>query len=476
MLDELSRLLFPITPEQFVEKYWEREPLYILGHPDKFRDLFDRAAFDLAVADHEARGISLRASSDRIGGEPGGGVHAPINASQIEDWLARGATVCADPIDRGDPELARFAHAVKKQLGHAGQVTVKAYLSTDGYGFNAHFDRNIATTLQISGRKRWRFSQQPGMPFPPRNALQISDGSVRIVGRPPGPLEAWEEVPPPAADSFREVVLGPGDVLCLPAGTWHEAKAIGHSLALNLAFSPLPFLDLFGRVAERLLQRSPSWRRSVPLRFEHGPGTEGSAAAFSAARLAELRQVLDQLKPDSRELEEAWTRFILEEEEAESPAFTSLQNVLKRLQLLRDADRETSAPHEPERAEPESANMYDGTLTCTLCVRDLEISIAWYEQVLGLRLRYRLDVFGWCELATESKGVTLGLSRNPALAGSRGTTLTLGVRDLEATRRSMEARGVRFDGETQSIPGLVKLAAFLDPDGNRLLLSQSLRA
>jgi ribosomal protein L16 Arg81 hydroxylase len=35
--------------------------------------------------------------------------------------------------------------------------------------------------------------------------------------------------------AFHEVVLHPGDLLCLPAGTLHAAKAIDGSLALNLA-------------------------------------------------------------------------------------------------------------------------------------------------------------------------------------------------------------------------------------------------
>ena len=49
-----------------------------------------------------------------------------------------------------------------------------------------------------------------------------------------------------------------------------------------------------------------------------------------------------------------------------------------------------------------------------------------------------------------------------------------GVTDIDAARTEMEGKAVRFDGETQVIPGMVKLATFFDPDGNSYMLSQSL--
>ena len=37
-----------------------------------------------------------------------------------------------------------------------------------------------------------------------------------------------------------------------------------------------------------------------------------------------------------------------------------------------------------------------------------------------------------------------------------------------------EGRGVRFEGDTIEYEGMVRLAAFFDPDGNRLMLAQNL--
>jgi len=41
---------------------------------------------------------------------------------------------------------------------------------------------------------------------------------------------------------------------------------------------------------------------------------------------------------------------------------------------------------------------YDGGLTLSISVSDLDDAIAWYESILGFKLLYKLDDMGWCEL------------------------------------------------------------------------------
>lgn len=118
---------------------------------------------------------------------------------------------------------------------------------------------------------------------------------------------------------------------------------------------------------------------------------------------------------------------------------------------------------------------YDGGLTCALKVTDLEKSIRWYQDVLGFKLLYKLDDMGWCELATEVAKVNVGLSQVEKAGGEGGAVLTFGVKDIEVARGQLEAKDVRFDGPTQTIPEMVKLATFYDPDGNALMLYEDLQ-
>jgi catechol 2,3-dioxygenase-like lactoylglutathione lyase family enzyme len=114
---------------------------------------------------------------------------------------------------------------------------------------------------------------------------------------------------------------------------------------------------------------------------------------------------------------------------------------------------------------------YNGGLTCSFAVTDLQRSIAWYRDVLGFELLYTADDIAWCELKTAVARVNVGLSEREQAGGTGGATLTFGVSDLEAAQAELSAAGVQ-DGEIMEIPGLVSLLTFFDPDGNTLMFYQ----
>lgn len=115
---------------------------------------------------------------------------------------------------------------------------------------------------------------------------------------------------------------------------------------------------------------------------------------------------------------------------------------------------------------------YDGGLTCSLRVTELDRAIAWYRDVLGFTLLYRADDIGWCELSTGVARVNVGLSESEEAGGAGGSTLTFGVRDLDEARAALIGAGVRLDGEIREIPDLVRLQTFYDPDDNALMFYQ----
>jgi CreA protein len=115
---------------------------------------------------------------------------------------------------------------------------------------------------------------------------------------------------------------------------------------------------------------------------------------------------------------------------------------------------------------------YDGHLVISVGVSDLDRSIEWYREMLGFEVVYKLEEHGWCEVQSPIEGVTLGLGQVET-PDVKGNTPTWGVADIDAARESLESKGVRFDGETQDISGMVKLATFYDPDGNPFMLAQN---
>lgn len=111
---------------------------------------------------------------------------------------------------------------------------------------------------------------------------------------------------------------------------------------------------------------------------------------------------------------------------------------------------------------------YRPTLLIQLGVKDLDRAIRFYTDVLGFTLTERRDDLQFAHLDTNVDGLQIGLSQQPEPKGSGSVLLNIGVKDVAAARRALEARGVVFRRPTVVIPNKVALAEFADPDGNLL--------
>lgn len=116
---------------------------------------------------------------------------------------------------------------------------------------------------------------------------------------------------------------------------------------------------------------------------------------------------------------------------------------------------------------------YNGGLTISFQTKDRKKTSAWYAEMLGFQLLYDVEQIGWCEMGTHVKGVNVGFAQNESPA-TKGPVPTWGVKDLDAARTKLEKKDVKFDGPTITMPGMVKLATFFDPDGNANMLFQDL--
>jgi CreA protein len=116
-----------------------------------------------------------------------------------------------------------------------------------------------------------------------------------------------------------------------------------------------------------------------------------------------------------------------------------------------------------------------GEATAALDVSDYDRSLAWYRDVLGWDVVFELPQWKWAQLQSPVAGLLVGIGQSEQVKEGGGATLTFTVKDIDAARGSLEAQGVRFDGETRQVEDMVKLATFYDPDGNALMLAQQLR-
>jgi ribosomal protein L16 Arg81 hydroxylase len=281
--DDLALLLGDFDRAAFFAHHWEKRSLH-LPHADplRFAHLISHESF---FGQEIQRCQHLKASTRA---KDGWNQEVRIQPEQAEKLFKAGLTICASILDEDGPCRAVLA-AYRSAFVTAAPPHVNCYYSPDQAGYGLHFDTHPVWILQVAGSKHWTVSFEPAVVNPPFNVI-FPPGRQRVK-------LPWITLDRPDVDDperFMHVRLDPGDVLYIPAGGWHAARAEGSSLALTLAQGRVSTLDLFSLLVNSTaaLQLRPVTDRLPPL---PGPSSAGHAAC-RAELLARLGQDLAQLQ------------------------------------------------------------------------------------------------------------------------------------------------------------------------------------
>jgi catechol 2,3-dioxygenase len=118
-----------------------------------------------------------------------------------------------------------------------------------------------------------------------------------------------------------------------------------------------------------------------------------------------------------------------------------------------------------------SASPLDGIDHVYYWTRDLDRSVAFYGDVLGLTLTQRSGK-EWAEF--DAGTVRLALHGTGDVDPPPSGTVVFRVSDLDEARWSLRQRGVVFDGHESEVPGFARFTTFHDPDGNPIQLIEYL--
>jgi hypothetical protein len=258
--------LAPVSLDQFFAAYWNQRPLYVPGQGERFAGFFSRAAFEAALP----RCKQLKAG---FYDQKGWFCDVPITPPQVKRLWDANMTICAGVLPE-EGNLARIISAYRRVVAFPGEVYFNAYMSPDGHGFALHIDDHPVWILQIEGVKHWSISPDIGVPEPVRAFSFPPDRTVLKL--------PWGTFERPDESRFLELLLKPGDLLYLPAGTWHKAKASGFSLGLTMAASPHMGLDLARAAVTDALARYPAL-----VRRRWGVDARGAAADAEVAPVLE---------------------------------------------------------------------------------------------------------------------------------------------------------------------------------------------
>jgi ribosomal protein L16 Arg81 hydroxylase len=287
-----SLFLGDFDTERFFSHHWERRSLHIQNHdPHRFSPLISAES----LLEKEVKTCQHLKASTRDA--DGWNVETRIQPEQAAKMYRAGMTICASVLDETG-SIGPVISAYRSGITTAAPPHVNCYYSPDGRGYGLHFDTHPVWILQVAGSKHWTVSHEPAVVDPPFNVI-FPPGRDRI--KLPWITLDRPDVTDPA--HFMDVRLDPGDVLYMPAGCWHAARAEGPSLALTVAMGRIGTLDLFnvivGNAAQHRLREltsrlPPAPKPELVEQPSHGAGLR----ARVAAELAQLKALVQGIEVD----------------------------------------------------------------------------------------------------------------------------------------------------------------------------------
>ena len=104
-----------------------------------------------------------------------------------------------------------------------------------------------------------------------------------------------------------------------------------------------------------------------------------------------------------------------------------------------------------------------------LGVRDMEQSVSFYRDKLGITIRQQFPGFAFLDTGSVSIILSEGLAKNsPNVAGAMEVIFT--VEDVHASAEALEKKGIEFVQGPHHVNGPMWAASFRDPDGHLLTL------
>ncbi len=278
-----SKLLDPITVDEFFADYFDQKALHIPGTPEKvagicswdgFNELLQRTAiwsdrsFKLALDGTTlSAGQYCEVAADRDGRR----VMRPV-PERVAECLDKGASIVLDLVETLTPGLRAATQAI--QMATGCRVSCNVYCSQKAHqAFPSHFDTMDVFAIHIEGKKIWRIYEGRFEGALERPGFNQTSFSPEYHDKAKGKLAM-------------EVELTPGDLLYFPKGMYHDAlSSTDNCLHLSFGTTESTGLDFMRWMIDGLDQ-APLFRKPMP---------PHDAVAAHDARIEELREELMEI-------------------------------------------------------------------------------------------------------------------------------------------------------------------------------------
>jgi 50S ribosomal protein L16 3-hydroxylase len=204
----LRQLLGGHTPERFLRKYWQKDPLLVEAALPGFSALLTRDELFALAARDDVQSRLVQRTGRRYTQHDG-----PFKRTQLERLPARNWTLLVQGVNlqdgAADALLRRFAF-----IPYARLDDLMVSYAVPGGGVGPHYDSYDVFLLQASGRRRWRHGRQQDLRL-------VENAPLRILAR---------------FTPQHEATLAPGDMLYLPPSHAHDGVALDECMTYSIGF------------------------------------------------------------------------------------------------------------------------------------------------------------------------------------------------------------------------------------------------
>lgn len=251
MIDSIEHPLGTLLPEQFLARYWQREPLLIRQGWLRFQSpLEPEELAGLACEEEvESRLVSRDAGEWRV-------EYGPFDEKRFAQLPEHDWTLLVTDVEKHLPELRQIIEPFRFIPDWRIDDLMISYATTGG-SVGPHIDAYDVFLLQGMGRRRWQIQLQPDTEL-------LADEELKLL-RHFQPDQEW--------------LLEPGDLLYLPPGVAHWGVAEEPCMTYSIGFRAPAYSDLIQDLTAELVRRSGEERYRDPgLRRQDNPGEIPSEA------------------------------------------------------------------------------------------------------------------------------------------------------------------------------------------------------
>jgi 50S ribosomal protein L16 3-hydroxylase len=258
-----STLLGPLTPSQFLKRYWQKRPLLVRGAFPNFRD---------PITPNELAGLACESDvASRLVMERGGAMPwqvtpGPQNAARLRKLPASHWTLLVQGMDRLVPGVAALLEPFSFVPDWRVDDVMISFAPRAGT-VGPHRDSYDVFLLQGQGRRRWRLDRHASQ--------ELRAGfDLRLLKR----FSAEEDW-----------ILEPGDMLYLPPGLAHYGVALEDCLTYSIGFRAPSEMDLITAMQQRLAQsdEAPNLYTDPDLSLQRFAGEVPQTSVRALRRLLE---------------------------------------------------------------------------------------------------------------------------------------------------------------------------------------------